>query len=107
MKDQGLVKTIKFKNETYIGDPLNAIRIFNQKEVDELVIFDIDSTVEKKAINLNLLEKIASECFMPVTYGGGVKTIEDFKSLFNLGVEKVSVSSLLFDNPNIIKEAIQ
>jgi cyclase len=106
LKGKGLVKTEKFKNERYIGDPINAVRIFNQKEVDELVLFDIDSTVMKTPINYPLLERITSECFMPICYGGGVKTLSDFRQLFYMGVEKVSVSSLLFEQPEIIKQAV-
>jgi len=106
LKGRGLVKTEKFKNERYIGDPINAVRIFNQKEVDELVLFDIDCTSKKTPINFSLLEQITSECFMPVCYGGGVQTLEDFKQLFSMGIEKVSVSSLLFEKPNIVKQAV-
>ena len=79
LKNGGLVKTIKFKDEQYIGDPLNAVRIYNQKEVDELVIFDISRTINGKSLDFALIEKIASQCFMPVCYGGGVKTLADFK----------------------------
>ncbi|MDA9256946.1 HisA/HisF-related TIM barrel protein, partial [Pseudomonadales bacterium] len=107
LKNGGLVKTIKFKDECYVGDPLNAVRIYNQKEVDELVLFDISSTVEGEKIDFGLVEKIASQCFIPVCYGGGVKSLEDFKTLFNLGVEKVSVSSLLFDDPDTVREAVE
>jgi len=106
LKGKGLVKTEKFKNERYVGDPVNAVRIFNQKEVDELVLYDIDSTTKKTPINFPLLEQITSECFMPICYGGGVKTLSDFRKLFYMGVEKVSVSSLLFESPYIIKQAV-
>lgn len=107
LRSQGLVKTCKFKNQQYIGDPINAVRIFNQKEVDELVIFDIDATTQNKSINYTMIEKITTECFMPLCYGGGVRTLEDFKKLFYIGVEKVSVSSLLFERPDIVKSAIE
>lgn len=106
LKGRGLVKTINFKNERYVGDPINAVRIFNQKEVDELVLFDINCTSHNTAINFPLLEQITSECFMPLCYGGGVKSLEDFKKLFSMGIEKVSISSLLFDNPEIVKQAV-
>lgn len=106
INDGRLVKTIKFKNERYVGDLLNAVRIFNQKEVDELVVFDISRTKLNKKIDFDLIKKMASQCFMPVCYGGGVKSIEDFKRLFTLGVEKVSVSSLLFENPKVVEEAV-
>ena len=106
LSDGRLIKTVRFKDRKYVGDPLNAIRIFNQKEVDELVLFDISRTNSGKSIDFALIEKIASQCFMPVCYGGGVKSLSDFKALFRLGVEKVSVSSLLFDGPDIVREAI-
>lgn len=106
LKGKGLVKTEKFKNERYVGDPINAVRIFNQKEVDELVLFDIDSTNKQTPINFRLLEQVASECFMPICYGGGVKTMADYRKLFYMGIEKVSVSSLLFEKPDVIREAV-
>ena len=106
LSDGGLVKSIKFRDHKYIGDPLNAIRIFNQKEVDELVLLDISRTKTGKPIDFHLIEKIASQCFMPLCYGGGVKSLNDFKALFSLGVEKVSVSSLLFDRPDVVQEAV-
>ncbi|RNF48799.1 imidazole glycerol phosphate synthase subunit HisF [Marinomonas hwangdonensis] len=106
LKGRGLVKTVKFKNERYVGDPINAVRIFNQKEVDELVLFDINCTTEGCAINYSLLEQITSECFMPVCYGGGVKMLEDFRRLFSMGIEKVSISSLLFENADVVKQAV-
>ncbi|TMS60472.1 AglZ/HisF2 family acetamidino modification protein [Pseudoalteromonas sp. S3173] len=106
LKGRGLVKTVKFKNERYVGDPINAVRIFNQKEVDELVLFDINCTTNENLINYSLLEQITSECFMPVCYGGGVRSLEDFRRLFSMGIEKVSVSSLLFDNPDIVRQAV-
>lgn len=107
LKDGGLVKTIRFKDDQYVGDPLNAVRIYNQKEVDEVVVLDISRTTEGKAIDFELVEKIASQCFMPVCYGGGVKSLQDFKTLFSLGIEKVSVSSLLFDGPEVVRQAVE
>jgi len=104
---KGLVKTTNFKSPVYVGDASNTCRIFNQMEVDELVLFDIRSSSKKQAIQFDLIKQIVSECFMPICYGGGVKTLEDFRRLFYTGVEKVSVSSLLFENPQIIKEAIK
>lgn len=88
LKGRGLVKTINFKNERYVGDPINAVRIFNQKEIDELILFDINCTSHNAPINFPLLEQITSECFMPLCYGGGVKTLADFKKLFAMGIEK-------------------
>lgn len=101
----GLYKTEKFKKPNYLGDPINAIKIFNEKEVDELIFLDIDVSVENKEPNYNLIDAIASECFMPLCYGGGVKTIEQMRKIYSLGVEKISLSSQAILNPNLIKEA--
>lgn len=106
LKNGRLVKTVKFQNDKYVGDLLNAVRIYNQKEVDELVVFDISRTTSGQLIDFDLIQKMASQCFMPVCYGGGVKTLNDFKTLFTLGIEKVSVSSLLFDNPKVVRDAV-
>ena len=103
---KSLVKTVNFKSPNYIGDPINAVKIFNDKEVDELVLLDIKATLESRRPNFEKIAEIASECFMPFAYGGGVRTIEDFKKLFSLGVEKVIVNSALFDSPEVVKEAI-
>jgi imidazole glycerol-phosphate synthase subunit HisF len=101
----GLYKTHKFKKPNYLGDPINAIRIFNEKEVDELFFLDIDATVLKQEPNYALIEDIASECFMPLCYGGGIKTIEQMKKIYALGVEKISLSSSLLSNPDLLSEA--
>ena len=101
----GLFKTERFNKPTYIGDPFNAIKIFNEKEVDELMFFDIDASVENSDPNYKMIEDIASECFMPLSYGGGVKTIEQMKKIFKLGVEKISLSSQVVKNPNFLLEA--
>lgn len=101
----GLYKTVKFKNPTYIGDPINAIKIFNEKEVDELMFLDIDASASNKEPNFTLIEDIASECFMPLCYGGGVKTIEQMKRIYSLGVEKVSLSASAVLLPHLIEEA--
>lgn len=101
----GLYKTEKFKKPTYIGDPINAIKIFNDKEVDELMFIDIDATTQNKEPNYKIIDDIASECFMPLCYGGGVKTIEQMKKIYSLGVEKISLSSQAVLNPDLIKEA--
>tara|TARA_B100001094_G_scaffold286456_1_gene301278 strand:- start:2037 stop:2798 length:762 start_codon:yes stop_codon:yes gene_type:complete len=103
LKDGSLVKTVKFDNPSYVGDAVNAIKIFNGKEVDELVLIDIS----KKDIPFDVIRKITRECFMPLCYGGSVRTIEDMKKLFQLGIEKIIVNSILFENPQIIKEAIK
>lgn len=103
---KGLVKTVKFKTPSYVGDPINAIKIFNEKEVDELILIDINASKEKRKINIAKIADLASECFMPFAYGGGVKTVSEFYELYKNGVEKVIVNSLVFENPAIIKEAV-
>lgn len=103
---KGLVKTVKFKSPSYVGDPINAIKIFNEKEVDELVLIDINASREKRKINIARIADFAGECFMPFAYGGGVKTVSEFYELFKNGVEKVIVNSLVFENPSVIKEAV-
>lgn len=105
LKNNGLVKTTKFKNPVYVGDPINAVKIFNEKEVDELVLLDITATNEKKEINYNKVEEIVSEAFMPIGYGGGINRIEQIEQLFKLGVEKVIINSAIFNNINLISEA--
>ena len=101
----GLYKTEKFKKPTYIGDPINAIKIFNEKEVDELIFLDIGASVENKEPNYRMIEDIASECVMPLCYGGGVKTIEQMKNIYAIGVEKISISSQAVINPSLLIEA--
>jgi imidazole glycerol-phosphate synthase subunit HisF len=105
LKGKGLVKTVKFKDPKYVGCPINAVRIFNEKEVDELIFLDITSSVEQKDLLFKYIAEIASECFMPMCYGGGIKSIEDMEKLFNLGVEKVSLNSIIFKNRSLIQEA--
>jgi len=102
----GLVKTIKFKNPSYIGDPINAIKIYNEKEVDELIVIDINASKQKRKPNFDKIADMASEAFMPFAYGGGVKTFDDFASLYKIGIEKVIVNSLIQENPEIIKKVI-
>jgi imidazole glycerol-phosphate synthase subunit HisF len=101
----GLVKTVQFKNPTYVGDPINAVKIFNEKEVDELILIDIDATVEQREPKYKDIEDIVSEAFMPVCYGGGVKTVEQMHRLFALGIEKVSVSSAALETPALVEQA--
>ena len=103
----GLVKTIQFKKPSYIGDPINAIKIFNDKEVDELILIDINATKQKRKPNFDKLADMASEAFMPFAYGGGVKTFEDFSKIYKLGIEKVIVNSLIQENPEEIKKAVK
>ena len=106
LKDDGLVKTIKFNNPSYVGDPINAIRIFNEKEVDEILVIDITSTKEKKEPNYKLIEEFAGECFMPLTYGGGINNIDQAKKLFSLGVEKICLQSAAFNDPLFISDLV-
>ncbi len=101
----GLVKTVNFKNPKYVGDPINAVRIFNEKEVDELIVIDIDSTAQSKEPNYELISDLAGECRMPLCYGGGVKTPEQVEKIVSLGVEKVALSSSALLNPEIISES--
>jgi cyclase len=102
--NKGLVKTVKFKEPKYVGDPINAVKIFNEKEVDELIVVDIDATREGREPNYGLIENLASECRMPLCYGGGIKTVEQAQRIFGLGVEKISVSSIAVKKPDIITE---
>lgn len=106
LKNGGLYKGVKFKNHKYVGDPVNTVKIFNEKEVDELVIFDIEASKLNKPINFELLENIVSEAFMPIAYGGGIKTLEDAKKLFNLGIEKVILNTTALENFNLIQELV-
>jgi cyclase len=105
LQDSGLVKTIKFKNPKYVGDPINAVRIFNEKEVDELVLLDIKATIERAEPNFREIEDIVSEAFMPIGYGGGINKIEHIEKLFKIGIEKIILNSAAFTNENLIKEA--
>src|SRR5574341_427540 len=104
LRNRGLVKTVRFKDPNYVGDPINTIRIFNEKEVDELILLDITATTEKKRPNFQVISEVASECFMPLTYGGGIRSVEDAKMIFRLGVEKVAVNSYALENPAFIRK---
>ena len=106
LSDNGLVKTVKFKDKTYVGDPINAVKIFNEKEVDELIFLDIDATKERKEPPYELIRDIASECFMPFCYGGGVKSIDQIRKLNAAGAEKIAINSAIFYDTNFIKEAV-
>lgn len=105
MHKGALVKTVQFKNPVYVGDPVNTVRIFNQKEVDELVLIDISATVDGYGIDFGTLEKVVTECFMPICYGGGVNNLDDMHRLYNLGIEKVSLSSAALNSPALVSEA--
>lgn len=99
----GLVKTVEFKEPKYVGDPINAVKIFNEKEVDELMIVDIDATVDGKDPDFELIENVAAECRMPLCYGGGVKNERHAEHIISLGVEKVALSSALVDQPELAR----
>jgi cyclase len=105
LKGQGLVKTVKFKYPTYVGDPINAIKIFNEKEADELILLDITATIEDRRPPFELILNIASECFMPLCYGGGIRSLEDIRKIFSIGVEKVAVNTYAVENPQFIQRA--
>jgi cyclase len=102
VRNQGLVKTVKFTNAKYVGDPINAVKIFNEKEVDELIVLDIDATVEGRVPDFKMIEDLAAECRMPLCYGGGIKTVEQAKTIISLGVEKIAISSAIVETPNLI-----
>jgi len=105
LKDGQLVKTIKFSHPAYVGDPVNAVKIYNDKEVDELIFLDITATAENRRPDFEIIGQIASECFMPCAYGGGIREIEDIRKIFGLGIEKVAINSYAVENPGFIKEA--
>ena len=100
--DGGLVKTVGFKDPKYVGDPINAVKIFNEKEADELVVLDIDATVNKAEPDFKLIARLAAECRMPLCYGGGVRAVQQAKKIIGLGVEKVALSAAALDDPTLI-----
>lgn len=104
-QNQGLVKTINFKNPKYVGDPINAVKIFNDKEVDELAFVDITATREKKEPDYARIKELAEECFMPLAYGGGITTTDQIQKILSLGVEKVIINSSAITNQKLISEA--
>lgn len=103
LNGRGLVKTKRFSNPNYLGDPINIVKIFNEKEVDELVLLDITATVEGRGPPFELLEEIASECFMPVSYGGGIRGEEDVRRVLGLGIEKAVINSHGAEDPRLIE----
>ena len=107
LEDGEVVKTHKFRKPTYIGDPLNIIKIFNDKQIDELILLDIKSSKRNSTINFKLIEQIASECFFPLTYGGGLKTLSDVDTLIESGVEKVSLQTSLFERPEFVSDVVK
>ena len=105
--NRGLVKTARFKDPKYVGDPINAVKIFNEKEVDELIVVDIDATVLNREPDYKMIENLATECRMPFCYGGGIKTAVQAQRIFSLGVEKISVSSAAVENPSVVAEMVE
>ncbi len=104
IQDGGLVKTRRFKEPKYVGDPINAVKIFNEKEADELIVMDIDASVKGAQPNYRLIGHLASECRMPLCYGGGISTADQAKRIIALGVEKIAISSAAMTNPELIGE---
>jgi len=102
LKGSGLVKTVKFKDPSYVGDPINAVKIFNEKEVDELIVLDITASRENKGPAFSTIEDIASECFMPVAYGGGVTTVEQARRIVWMGVEKVVINTATLRGTDLV-----
>jgi cyclase len=104
VRNKGLVKTVKFGDAKYVGDPINAVRIFNEKEVDELMVVDIDATSNQAEPDYRMIGHLAAECRMPLCYGGGVKTAAQAKTIIGVGVEKVAISSAAVSNPGLITQ---
>ena len=105
IKDHGLVKTRQFKEPKYVGDPINAVRIFNEKEVDEIMVVDIDASVQQCEPDYTLIKNLAAECRMPLCYGGGVKSVNQVERIIALGVEKVAISSAALEDPQLINSS--
>jgi cyclase len=105
LENEALVKTVRFKNPAYIGDPINTVWIFNEMEVDEIIFLDITATHEDRGPNFRLIQEIASECFVPLSYGGGITNISEISKLFNIGIEKISLNSVCEKNIGLIPEA--
>ncbi len=106
VKNKGLVKTVKFGSPKYVGDPINAVRIFNEKEVDELIVVDIDASIQNRDPDYNLIKNLAAECRMPFCYGGGVKTVDHIQKIISLGVEKVAISSAAMETPELVSKSV-
>lgn len=107
LREDGLVKTVRFSAPSYIGDPVNTVRIFNELEVDELTFLDIEASRMNRGPNLQILRDIANECFMPLAYGGGIRTVQDAERIFQIGFEKIVVNSALFDSPTLVSDLAQ
>ena len=104
LRNESLVKTVRFGKFTYVGDPCNTVRIFNELEVDELLFLDITATRERRSPNLKVLSDIANECFMPLGYGGGIRSLDQAKAIFDIGFEKIALNSSAVDHPDLITE---
>src|SRR5688572_9135854 len=105
LQNKGLVKTVKFKEHRYVGDPINAVKIFNEKGVDELCFLDIDASRERREPNYNYLSEIASECFMPLSYGGAKTSIDQMKRLIQSGIEKMVLNTVALEKPEVVRRA--
>lgn len=105
LENGGLYKTIRFKNPRYLGDPINTLKLFNDKEADEIIILDISASVRNTEPNIDYIKRFTRECFMPICYGGGITSLKQVEALFKLGVEKVAFNTSLFFNPDLIGEA--
>ena len=105
LRDRGFIKTRCFKDPVYLGDCFNIVRLFNEKEVDELFILDIDASPAGRPPNFDLIHQIAGECFMPVAYGGGVRTVEDMNNLFKSGIEKISLNTEYVKRQDLVRDA--
>lgn len=106
-RDGGLYKTVRFREPSYVGDPINTARLFNDKEVDELVLLDITATVEGAAPRLDAIADVAGECFAPLCYGGGIRSVEDMHRILEVGVEKVAMNTGAVENPSIVDAAAE
>ena len=107
IKNGGLYKTVNFNKSVYVGDPINAIRLFNDMEVDEIIVLDITASKDKRGPDLNLIKEITSEAFMPFTYGGGISTVEEARLLFKVGVEKIAINCSAISDMKLIAECVQ
>ncbi len=107
IKGKGLYKTVKFKNEQYVGDPLNAVKIFNEKQCDELIFLDINASKYHTPIDFRFISDVASECFMPLAYGGGISELGEIEQLLKIGIEKVILNTVLIKNSLFLEEAVK
>lgn len=107
LRNNGLVKTVKFKDSTYVGDPINTVRIFNEKEVDELIFLDIDASKNKKEPPYEMIQNLASECFMPFAYGGGIQSLPQIEKIIKSGAEKIIINSQAYLKKGFVSEAVK